>query len=212
MAARKKSRGTPLPDLTVRPLRSDDWSNIQELFGEKGACGGCWCMAWRVPRGGKLWEESKGDPNKLAFKKLVTSGGATGCLAFANGEPVGWCSVGPRTAFSRLERIKALATEWDERTWSITCFYIPARWRHRGVATALLAGAVEVARDRGARHLEAYPVKPTKGFGHEIPAAFAWTGVPRLFEKHRFRDVTPEGNSRPIYRRSFRALRDKLVR
>lgn len=162
-------------------------------------------MWWRVPRGGKLWEESKGDKNKRAFKKLVAAGNATGCLAFADGEPVGWCSVGPRAVFPRLERTKALATDWDESTWSITCFYIPARWRHRGVATAILAGAVQVARDGGAKHLEAYPVKSTKGFGHEIPAAFAWTGVPQLFEKHRFRDVTPKGNSRPIYRRTFRA-------
>lgn len=158
----------------------------------------------RLPRGGKLWEESKGDKNKRAFKKLVTSGNVFGCLAFAADEPVGWCCLGPRADFPRLERVKALQTEWDERTWSVVCFFIRSGWRHRGVATALLKEAVAVARKHGAKVLEGYPVAP-KTPGQEMPAAFAWMGVPSLFEQHRFRDVAPPDNSRPIYRRSFRS-------
>jgi len=192
--------------LTVRPLRVTDWPNIEELFGQKGACGGCWCMWWRLPRGGKLWEESKGAKNKRAFKKLIATGKVHGCLAFAGAEPVGWCCVGPRGDFPRLERTKALQTDWGERTWSVTCFYIRTGWRHRGVATALLKEAVNVARDHGAKELEAYPVQPKRD-GTDMPAAFAWTGVPHLFEKQRFRNVTPPGNPRDIYRKMFRARR-----
>ncbi len=161
-------------------------------------------MYWRLPRGGKLWEECKGAKNKRSFKKLVTSGQAGGCLAFSGSEPVGWCCVGPRSDFPRLERTKALKTDWTERTWSVVCFYIPSPWRHRGVATALLQEAVKLARTNGAKELEAYPVRPYKGTGTDIPAAFAWTGVPQLFEKHKFRNVTPRGNSRDIYRKTFR--------
>ena len=43
-----------------RELRPTLWPAFRELFGKSGACGGCWCMWWRVPRGGKLWEETKG--------------------------------------------------------------------------------------------------------------------------------------------------------
>ncbi len=192
--------------LTVRPLCADDWATIEALFGRNGACGGCWCMWWRVPRGGKLWEEFKGAKNKRAFKKLVISGNVYGCLAFAATEPIGWCCVGPRTDFPRLERTKALRTAWRERTWSVICFYIRPGWRHHGVATALLREAVKVARDNGARELEAYPVRPSAD-GGEMPAAFAWTGLPRLFEKQKFRTVTPPGGSRDVYRRRFRAPR-----
>ena len=199
-----RSRTTPKETLTVRPLSRDDWPQILGLFGEKGACGGCWCMWWRLPRGGKLWEESKGAKNKRAFKRLVTTGQACGCLAFAaDGEPVGWCCVGPRADFPRLERVKALQTDWTEHTWSVVCFYIRAGWRHKGVATALLKEAVNVARNNGAKELEAYPVRP-KREGADIPGAFAWTGIPQLFEKQGFRNVTPPGRSRDIYRRGFR--------
>lgn len=193
--------------LTVRPITSDDWPIIEKLFGANGACGGCWCMVWRLPRGGKLWEEQKGVKNKRSFKKLVTSGHATGCLAFDEDQPVGWCSVGPRADFARLAGIKALQTEWTERTWSITCFYIPTKRRHQGVASALLKGAVKLARDSGATAVEGYPVRPSKSFGGEIPAAFAWTGVAELFVKQKFQNITPRGNSRDIFKKTLRPRR-----
>ncbi len=160
-------------------------------------------MWWRVPRGGRLWEEAKGARNKRALKKLVLAGTVHGCLAFSETKPVGWCCVGPREDFPRLERSKALSTNWTKRTWSITCFYIPARWRGRGVATALLKGAVRLAKELGAKELEAYPVTP-RNADTPMPAAFAWTGVPRIFEKARFKEVTEPGNSRAIYRKRFR--------
>ena len=203
--ARKTTSSRP-DGLFARPLRPDDWNNIETLFGKKGACGGCWCMYWRLPRGGKLWEQSKGAPNKRAFKKLLTGGKVFGCLAFAADEPVGWCCVGPRDDFPRLERTKALATKWKHTTWSVTCFYIPSGWRNRGVAGALIKEAVKVARDNGASELEAYPVRPSAK-GGPIPAAFAWTGVSAIFEKAGFKNVTPPGNSRDIYRKTFRGER-----
>jgi GNAT superfamily N-acetyltransferase len=126
-----------------------------------------------------------------------------GALAFCGEEPVGWCCVGPRADFIRLERVRALQTDWSERTWSVTCFYIPAKWRHQGVATALLAEAVRVAKSNGAKELEGYPVVPYSQ-DKDIPAAFAWTGVPRIFEKMKFVEITLPDGTRPIYRKKFR--------
>jgi hypothetical protein len=45
MAARSKhdeSEGSM--KLTVRPLTTDLWPALEDLFGENGAVGGCWCM------------------------------------------------------------------------------------------------------------------------------------------------------------------------
>lgn len=145
-----------------------------------------------------MWEERKGDRNRRDFERLVGAGKVTGCLAFAAGEPVGWCCVGPRGDFPRLGRVKALQTEWNEQTWSVVCFYIRAGWRNQGVASALLKSAIAVARKHGARTLEGYPVKPYGTPESRIPAAFAWTGVPRLFEKQRFVSVSVPGNSREV--------------
>ena len=33
--------------LTIRPLTPDLWPALEDLFGETGACNGCWCMYWR---------------------------------------------------------------------------------------------------------------------------------------------------------------------
>ena len=82
--------------ITYRELRKTDWPQIEKLFGDKGACGGCWCMYWRLPRGGKLWEEMKGARNKREFKKLLSAGRVRGILAFDRTQAVGWCSFGPR--------------------------------------------------------------------------------------------------------------------
>ena len=36
--------------LTTRPLTPDLWPAFEDLFGENGAVGGCWCMYWRIGR------------------------------------------------------------------------------------------------------------------------------------------------------------------
>lgn len=165
-------------------------------------------MSWRVARGGKLWEQQKGEKNRRTFRRLVQAGRVYGVLAFANEEPIGWCSLGPRADFPRLLRSRVLQTEWGERTWSVVCFYIPTPWRHRGVATALLKEAVKVARDNGAKELEAYPVRPYGEARGEIPAAFAWTGVPKLFERQKFTNIAPPDHSRDIFLRKLRRNRN----
>lgn len=186
-------------ELVTRPLAADDWPLIEQLFGAKGACGGCWCMWWRVPMGGKTWEAAKGDANRAAFKALVESGRASGVLALAGGTPVGWCAAGPRRDFPRLERSKALARDWSEATWSINCLYVRAGWRGQGMAAALVAAAVEMARDRGATEVEAYPqvVQP----GQRPPGAFVWTGVPSVFEAVGFAPLHKPDRGRTLYLR-----------
>ena len=51
------TRGHAQARFTVIPLTPDRWADFETLFGERGACGGCWCTFWRVPavgvRGGK---------------------------------------------------------------------------------------------------------------------------------------------------------------
>ena len=35
-------------NLRVRPLTPKLWPALEDLFGERGACNGCWCMYWRI--------------------------------------------------------------------------------------------------------------------------------------------------------------------
>jgi GNAT superfamily N-acetyltransferase len=174
--------------VSCRPVAPDDGAIITRLFGANGACGGCWCMHWRVAKGGATWQACKGEPNRRAFLKLLKQGRAQGALAFAEDRPVGWCNFGPRAEFPRLERSRVLAHDSAPDTWSINCFYIAAGWRKRGIAGALLKSATKTAFERGARVLEAYPT-PQKP-GETLAAAFAWTGTCALFDKAGFKPST----------------------
>jgi predicted GNAT family acetyltransferase len=185
-------------EITCRALRASDWPNIERLFGSNGACGGCWCMWWRVPRGGKLWAEAKGSKNRAAFRKLVETGSVRGVLAFSEDQPVGWCSLGPRSTFPRLERVKALRRDWSEQTWSINCFYIPRAWRGRGIAKRLVEEATQQAFRAGAGEVEGYPVMPAKS-GTGLPGVFAWTGVPAIFESSGYRELPRQEGHRRVF-------------
>jgi hypothetical protein len=90
--------------LAFHSATASRWSDIEELFGERGACGGCWCMFWRVPR--KEWDANKGVGNKRALKRIVTAGGKPGILAYLGKEPVGWCAVAPRAEYIALQLSK----------------------------------------------------------------------------------------------------------
>ncbi len=159
-------------------------------------------MWWRVPQGGKLWEEAKGRKNRDRFRRLIQAGKVHGVLAFHGDEPVGWCCFGPRTDFPRIERVKALRRDVDDGVWSVVCFFIPARWRGKGVATRLLEAATREAFALGAKALEGYPVVP-KNEDKPVPAVFAWTGVPALFERAGYEELARPGAARPIYVKRF---------
>jgi GNAT superfamily N-acetyltransferase len=185
MKGTRRDRGAAL---RVRPLAPDDWPIVLRLFGDKGACGGCWCMLWRLEGGGRPWEEVKGAKNRGALRRLIEQGRVHAVVAFAGGEPVGWCSFGPRSSFPRVGRSRVLRRASPEGAWSIVCFFIPAPWRGQGVATLLLQAATERTFALGACEVEGYPVKP-KDSPERVPAAFASTGVPALFREAGYEEL-----------------------
>ncbi|MFA5139869.1 MAG: GNAT family N-acetyltransferase [Elusimicrobiota bacterium] len=183
--------------MDIRELKKHDWDVVARLFRENGACGGCWCMWWRVEKGGRLWTRCKGAVNRSSLQRLIKQGKVHSMLAFEGEEPVGWCSFGPRESFPRLETVKALRRPFGKTTWSVVCFFIPSRYRGKGVATGLLKAATNRAFELGATEVEGYPVVPKM---KPMPAAFAWTGVPALFKKCGYRELKRPGVSRPIFR------------
>ena len=104
--------------LQFHPLTVDRWGDLESLFGQRGACGGCWCMAWRRPR--KQWEANKGD-GRRAFRKIVRDGGEPGVLAYSGDQPIGWCAIAPRQVYITLERSRVLKPVDDQPVWSISC-------------------------------------------------------------------------------------------
>lgn len=182
-------------DLIFKPLTRDNWDDFEELFGSRGACGGCWCMSWRLKR--SEFEKNKGEPNKQAMKSIVDSGEIPGIIAYHNDKPVGWCSVGPRENFSYLERSRIFAKVDNKPVWSIVCFFIEKNYRQQGVSLKIVKAAVEFARNSGAKIVEGYPSGPSS---KKLPDAFAWNGLISTFEKAGFKTAIKRSEKRPLMR------------
>lgn len=186
-------------DLEFYPLITKRWVDLEALFGEHGACGGCWCMWWRLKR--SEFERQKGEGNRMALKAIVDSGEVPGILAYAKGQPVGWCAVAPREAYPTLERSRTLKRVDDKPVWSIVCFFIAKPFRGKGLAGKLLKAAIEYVQKKGGRIVEGYPVEPKRG---RIPDAFAYTGLASTFRRAGFVEVARRSETRPIMRCEIR--------
>jgi GNAT superfamily N-acetyltransferase len=177
------------------PVTKENWRDFEILFGDKGACAGCWCMYWRVKS--SLWEKQKGKPNKRAMKKIIYSGNIPGIIAYHRSEPVGWCSVAPREEFSRLDNSRILKPVDEKPVWSVVCFFIHKNFRKQGLSTALLNAAKKYVKSNGGKILEGYPVEPKLD---KMPDAFAWTGISDAFETAGFKEIARRSETRPIMR------------
>lgn len=180
------------------PVTSARWPDMEKLFGARGACGGCWCMWWRLPR--QEFVQGKGEGNKRAIRRLVAAGGTPGILAYSGGEPVGWCSVAPRESFPVLDRSRILKRVDDQPVWSVVCFFVAKKHRRQGLAVKLLEAAAAYAEERGARIVEGYPVEPKKG---DMPDVFVYTGLASAFRKAGFVEVARRSETRPVMRRAL---------
>jgi GNAT superfamily N-acetyltransferase len=137
----------------VLPVSSDNWSDFVALFGSRGAPHYCWCSIYRFRDAHELSKLQK----QRAMRRLVEGGTPIGVLAYDGDAPVGWCSVAPRESYVKLERSRTMPRVSDDPTWTVLCFFVQRSHRGSGVARALLAGAIEAARRRGARVIEGYP-------------------------------------------------------
>ena len=145
-------------DLTIHHVTPKRWPDLEALFSQKGTPRACWCMAWRADATEARTMDTPARKEALKLR-VVGRREPVGLLAYAHGDPVGWCSVSPRTTYHRLG-----GHDYDgvpeSKVWSLVCFYVHRSVRRQGVLPRLLDAAIERARDRGAHVLEAYPVDP----------------------------------------------------
>jgi len=181
--------------LAVHPLSANRWADFERLFGEHGACGGCWCMLWRLSAA--EFRAGKGEGNRRAMKSLVDSGITPGLLAYVENEPVGWIAVARRDKYPGLQRSRVLRPFDDLPVWSVSCFFVARAYRRQGVSKQLLDAAAEFVCGQGGRILEGYPQVPRKP---DMPDVFAWTGLVSVFRKAGYRECARRSPTRPIMR------------
>lgn len=180
--------------LSFHPLTQKLWRDFELLFGENGACGGCWCMFWKLR--GKDFNRNTGDMARQMQKSIVDSKIVPGLLAYSEGYPVGWIAVEPRGAYPKLAHSRVLKPIDDQEVWSITCLFVEKKHRRKGIAVELLKAAIEHVRDCNGRIVEGYPVDSKK----DQPAPFIFTGTASAYVKAGFKEVARNSPTRPIFR------------
>ncbi len=201
MNARSRA-ATRAPRIDVRPLTRDRFADLVELFERPGAsiARGCYCMYYRrsgehvPPRG-----ITRSQANKRDLEALVDRGTVPGLLAYDDGRPVGWVSLGPREDYAKLARSPVMKPVDDQPVWSIVCFFVDAKARHHGVAEALLTAALAWARENGVRLLEAYPWDKAE----KKPDDSLWFGTKPMFDRTGFVEVARRKPARPVMRKAM---------
>jgi len=181
-------------DLKFHPLTSERWNDLERLFGKNGACGGCWCMSWRLSRSQFMLQ--RGEKNRKALKDILDSGEIPGILAYVDGEPAGWVSIAPREAFPRLEKSRVLKRVDDKPVWSVVCFFVAKPFRKKGMSKKLLMAAIDYVARNGGETLEGYPVEPKT----RLPDPFVFTGLTTAFRQVGFVEALKRSERRPIMR------------
>ena len=178
------------------PATADRWDDIEKLFGERGACGGCWCMTWR--QSASEFQANKGDKNRAMFRKIVKRGAEPGVLAYSGSEPVGWCAVAPRDQFPRLNNSRVWAPVDDQPVWAITCLFVKKEFRNHGLSAKLVEAATKLAKKQGAKIVEGYPQELK---AKRLPDAFVWTGLATSFTKVGFEVAVRRSEQKPVMRK-----------
>ncbi len=166
------------PAISIVPANQASWEDLQAVFGTRGAAHTCQCQRYKLrPR-----EAFRSFPVQERADRLRRQTGCghpdatttSGLVAYVAGEPAGWCAVEPRTAYEGLIRNARVPWEGrdedkaDDGVWAITCLLTRVGFRRRGVSRALAAAAVDLARERGALAVEAYPITTTKVIQEEL--------------------------------------------
>jgi GNAT superfamily N-acetyltransferase len=166
-----------MPELTVRGLDDSTWPAFAALVERNnGIFGGCWCMGFH--------EDARGREPPKRERKLarVRAGTAHAALVFDGDDCLGWCQFGPPDEVPRIKnRAQYEKGLKDLPDWRIACNYVGKGHRRQGVATAALAGALDLIAELGGGRVEGYP-EPAGS----VPAGFLYHGALSTFERLGF--------------------------
>ena len=184
-----------VPGFSAHAVTAERWADLEELFGSRGACGGCWCMWYRLPR--REYEARRGEANRRAMQALINSARAPGVLGYLDGEPVAWCSVAPRADYRRLQQSRTMRPVDDTAAWLIMCLFVAPPQRRSGLSVEMIKAACCFAQASGAPAVDAYPIVPKS---HDVPAIFASQGTLNAYLEAGFSQIAQPASGRALVR------------
>jgi GNAT superfamily N-acetyltransferase len=162
----------------IKPLDESTWAGFAELVEENnGIFGGCWCMGFHD-------DDSRTDADANRERKLarVRAGTAHAALVFDGGACLGWAQFGSPAEVPRIKNRAAYEkTATSVPDWRIACCFVGKGHRRKGVATAALAGALELIAGLGGGSVEGYPES-----AGAVPAGFLFNGALSTYEQLGF--------------------------
>ena len=172
--------------IEVVPASAERFDDLATIVGPPVPGGqACWCLAKRLrsPERGSLGPDGQADRARSLTERSL----APGVLAYDDGTVVGWAGVAPRAELFAFRRGSRVPWPGEPTVWSVFCFRVRGGHRGKGVARALLASAVEFARESGAPAIEGYPVDNE---GVRLDATLAYVGTRSMFERAGFTRVS----------------------
>jgi GNAT superfamily N-acetyltransferase len=196
--------------ISVVPANLASCRDLATVFGTRGPASICFCQRYKLAPG-EAFAKVPREERAARLREQTACGDqaateTSGLVAYLGDEPVGWCAVEPRPAYFGLLRVYRVPWEGrtedptDERIWAVTCVLVRAGYRRRGIAYALAAAAVDHARSRGARALEAYPMRTEVG---RIMLDEIHVGAESVFAAAGMREVSRPGKRRLVMRVDF---------
>ena len=194
-------------DFVVSPVAPSDAPALVALMKREGTP--CFCRYWHFAGTNKEWEArvaTSPETNERELVDALTLGGEEGRgLVARRADPdsqeiIGWMKLAFRRALPKLTaRVPYRALDLDpSRVLSVGCILVDPAMRGRGVARALVRGAIETAPKWGAQFLEAYPRRSD----HRLHDGEVWTGPEHVFAELGFETVR-ESPQYPVLRRAL---------
>ncbi len=186
----------------THPVTPERFAAFADVVNRSRRANHCWCLSHRL-RAGEI-EELGGGSREQAMRRLCEREHPPGVVTYRDGEPVGWCNIGPRSEITRLSGSRLIRPVDDLPVWSIVCVVVRSGHRRQGVTAPLLEGAVAYAASHGAPAVEAYPVDPPG----RMDLTMAFVGTKAMFERAGFRvigttDAVASGMPRLVMRRDL---------
>jgi GNAT superfamily N-acetyltransferase len=183
---------------SIKALDESTWDAFAALVEENnGVFGGCWCIGFHPEGADKQTTPALNRARKL---ERVRAGTAHAALVFDGDACVGWCQFG---APDEVPRIKSKAAyekgQCAPPVWRIACNFAGKGHRRRGVATAGLAGALDLIAQLGGGTVEGYP----EG-ADAVPAGFLFNGALSTYERLGFERDRKIGKHRWVVRKTVK--------
>lgn len=154
-----------LTGLRAGPARPEHARGLVALFQRADVP--CHCRYWHFPGDTNAWLDrcaNAAGVNAAEMTERLTAGSdeMSGVVAELGGDVVGWAKVAPAEALGkvygqRLYRRLPCFEGSRDGVFTIACTLVDPARRRLGIAHALVDAAVALARERGARAVEAFP-------------------------------------------------------